>query len=230
VRLEKFQRNPIYEAIVAGGLDAHECELSEPTESVGIDVQVRISHGPSGSYFTIGGNALYGYTGTYVVGDSAISLPYKAITWFDVPKLVLRWAEEVKRDLDTPDLWAELKREREILTGTRYEAAENTPFTPAEQAEIAKQLGEIKEYVKKTYSLSSQQMSGIEARIDEASEAARRIGRKDWLLLFYGVMFSVIVTQLLPPEAVQQILAMALHGLDHLFSFGGTPPQLPPMA
>jgi hypothetical protein len=222
VRLEKYQRNAIFEEIVAGGLDARECDLSER------ETEVRISHGPSGSHFTLSGVGLY--SGEYVVGDSEISWPYKDIIWPSVPKRVRKWAEEVKHDLDTPDLWAELKREREILTGARFEAAENTPFTPAEQAEIARQLLEIKEYVKKTYSLSSQQWSAIEDRLDEAKEAAKRVGRKDWLLLFYGVMFTVIVTALLPPEAVQHILIAALQGLAHLFSAGGTPPQLPPMA
>ncbi len=94
-----------------------------------------------------------------------------ASIWATLPEKVRLWAEEVKHDVDTPDLWAELQREREILTGARYEAVENTLFTPDEQAEIAKQLREIKEYVKKTYSLSSEQMSRVEARLDEAEAA-----------------------------------------------------------
>lgn len=212
----------MFQEIVAGGLDASACDLTEGA------MEVRISHVPSGSYFILGGNAL-GYSGNYVVGDSAITWPYEAIIWVRVPERVRRWAEEVKRDVDTPDLWADLRREQEILTGARYEAAENTPFTPAELAEIAKQLGEIKEFVKKTYSISSQQMSRVEAILDEANEAARRIGRKDWLLLFYGVMFAVIVGGLLPPDAVQHIFTMALHGLEHLFSGGVRFPRLPPM-
>jgi hypothetical protein len=164
-----------------------------------------------------------------VVGDSALLWPYEAFTWTKVPEKVRQWAEEVKRDVDTPDLWADLQREREILAGARYEAVENTLFTLDEQAQIAKQLREIKEYLKKTYSLSGEQMSRVEAKLDEAEEAACRIGRKDWLLLFCGVMFTLIVTGLLPPEAVQHIILIAVHGLDHLLGGGGRPPELPPM-
>jgi hypothetical protein len=221
VRLEKFQKNAIFREIVEGGLDPIECELAEDAE------EVRIRHLPSGSFFILGGDARR-YAGRYVVGDSALSRPYEA-SWAMVPKEILRWAREVKQDVDTPDLWAELQRERQILTGARYQAVENTPFTADEQAEIAEQLRDIKEYLKKTYSLSSEQMSRVEARLDEAEAATRRMGRKDWLLLFCGVMFTVIVTDLLPPEAVQHILAMALHGLDHLLRGGGRPPQLPPI-
>jgi hypothetical protein len=220
VRLEKYQRNAIFQGIVAGGLDPSECNLAERSN------EVRIRHVPSGSYFVISGNALY--SGRHVVGRSAISWPYEKVIWPTVPERVERWAKEVKRDVDTPDLWAQLQREREILTGTRYEAVENTPFSAAEQAEIAKQLQEVKEYVMKTYSLSSYKMARLEARLDEAEEATHRIGRKDWLLLFFGVMFTVIIADLLPPEGVQHILRAVLHGLDHLFG-GVTLPRLPPM-
>ena len=72
-------------------------------------------------------------------------------------------------------------------------------------------------------------VSHVEARFDEAEEAARRIGRKDWLLLFCGVMFTVIVTGLLHPGAVHHIILMAIQSLDHLLSGGGRPPDLPPI-
>jgi hypothetical protein len=218
VRLEKFQSNTIFQGIVESGLAPIECELDEGAE-------VRITHTPSGSVFILGGNALR-YTGSYVVGHSALSRQYEAFTWATVLERVRWWADEVKHDVDTPDLWADLRRERETLTADRYEAVENTLFTPDEQAEIAKQLREIKEYVRNTYSLSSEQMLRVEAGLDEAEAATRRIGRKDWLLLFSGVMFTVIVTDLLSPQAVQHILAMALLGLEHLWGGGR---QLPPM-
>jgi hypothetical protein len=162
-----------------------------------------------------------------VIGDSALSWPYEAFTWSTVEERVQRWAEDVKRDVDTPDLWAELQHEREILTGARYETTENTLFSPDERAEIAKQLRVIREYVKKTYSLSSEKMLLVETRFDELEVATRRMGRKDWLLLFLGTMFTVIVTDLLTPEVVRHILAMSFHGLDHLFGSGKSLPQLP---
>lgn len=60
---------------------------------------------------------------------------------------VKRWLEEVKRDLETPDLWAELKREAELLGAGSDEITKNAPFTPDEQKEIAGRLQEIAERV-----------------------------------------------------------------------------------
>jgi hypothetical protein len=72
-------------------------------------------------------------------------------------------------------------------------------------------------------------MSRVDARLDEAEAASRRIGRKDWLLLFAGVILTLIATGLLPPESVHHVLMMVFLDLGHLFGGGRRPPQLPPM-
>jgi hypothetical protein len=147
-----------------------------------------------------------------------------------VEKRVERWAAEVKRDIETPDLWAQLQREREIL-GRAPDEAENTPFTPDEQAEIVKHLDELKEYMKETYSLSQDQMVALEGEFRELVAATKRHGRRDWRLMFLGVALGFIATGILPPDAVHGFLWTALHGLQHLFggTAGSSPPQLPPV-
>jgi hypothetical protein len=141
--------------------------------------------------------------------------------WDQVLELAQEWAEEVK----APDLWNDLLHGQNRFTNAQYEDLGNTLFTPDEQADISAQLQEIKEYVRATYSLSSEHMSRVEARLDEAEEASRRIGRKDWILLFSGVLFTLIVTDLVPPHVVQHMLAMAVQGLEHLFAGSGQPPS-----
>jgi hypothetical protein len=137
-----------------------------------------------------------------------------------------KWAAGVKADIDTPDLWDNLKHVKDVFANSEDEDYDNTPFTEYEQEHIAKQISAIKEYVKKTYSATSELMSHIEARLDEAEKASHRIGRKDWLMAFNGAVFSLVLTDFLPQQAAQHILVMALQGLGHLFGIGG-PPQLP---
>jgi hypothetical protein len=217
--LERWKRNEIIEAVEAGGLDKRDC-----TFDFG-DSESRITLPPSESSFLLEGVA-GNYTSTMIVGDG-VPQPLRHYTWPTVVERCQRWAAEAKRDADTPDLWAELQREREILTGARYEAGENTPFTPDEQAEIAEQLRQIKEYVKKTNALSEAQVRILDARFDELEDAIRHVGRMAWRLMFLGVVLTLFVADIVPPEAVRQIPVTALHSLDHLFG-GGSPPQLPP--
>jgi len=62
------------------------------------------------------------------------------------------WVSEVKNDLDTPDLWAELWRQADLLRGAYTEAGDNTPFTRQEQEEIERRLRELEAQVMQTSS------------------------------------------------------------------------------
>lgn len=222
MRLEKIFRNPIIETVETGGLAPSEC-----TFDFNDDGGCRITHTPSGSTFVVEGP--FGrHTTTAVVGDGAPQ-QLEAFIWPTVVERVERWARDVKRDVDTPDLWAELQREREILTGTRYEEVGNTPFTSDELAEIAEQLQQIKEYVSTRYALSEAQMLHLEAKLDDIAAAAGRMGRKDWALWVSGALLGAFVQGILPPEVVQHIARMTVDGLGYLLGGGGTPPLLPPM-
>ena len=168
MRPQKWQRNQIYEAVVAGGLDVSACTFDYD------DVKSRITHVPSQSIFLIQ-DGPSPYIMTAIVGDNQ-SWPLESFTWSMVPEKVQRWAGEVTRDVDTPDLWSDLRRKQGILTGAGYEGVENTPFTQHEQEEILEQLREVKELVKKTGSLSEAQTLSIETKLDDIAVAAGRVG------------------------------------------------------
>jgi hypothetical protein len=219
--MDKWQRNVIYRAVVAGGLDPRECTFDYG------DAWARITHVPSASYLLLEGD-ITEYTAKAVVGESE-KWPFGLRTfWVEVEQRVRAWAGEVREDVETPDLWSALQREREVLTGARYDEVENTPFTADEQVVIAERLRETKEYVTRTYSLSDAQILHLEVKLDDIATAASRVGRKDWTLLFCGALLGVFVQGIVPPEAVHDILRMTLDSLAYLFGGGGGPPQLPP--
>jgi maltooligosyltrehalose synthase len=135
------------------------------------------------------------------------------------------WLTGVKRDVEMPDLWAQLRRRRELLAAISDDAVENRPFTDSEQRQIAEQLQELKEYVGRTYSLSDSQMRVLEERLDYLIDAARRAGRRDWLLMVAGVMLSYVLAVELPPEAARAILNTFLKGISRIL--GREFPELP---
>ena len=216
MRLVKWQRNSIFRAVEEGGLDPRECTFAYDDETS------RIIHRPSQSYFLLEGSPL-SYTATRIVGDNP-SFPLGSLSWAAVKERVGRWARDVKEDVDTPDLWAELQREREALTVSPYEDAENTPFTPAEQAEIAEQVRQVKAYVKTMSSLSEGQMASLEWKLDMLRAAAGRMGRQDWRGVVGGAILGAIVTDLIPAEVVQHIFGMLLKALIHVLA-----PQISPL-
>lgn len=211
--MQKWQRNEIFEAIQAVGLDPKEFDLDDD------GAEVRIKHLLSESGFIIGGDPGH-YEGHSVVGD-APAWPYDAYSWQGLMQRVGRWLEEVKRDFETPDLWAELQREAELLDPASDD--ENAPFTPDEQEEVARRLQELREYARQTYSLSRPQMETLDAKLDHLVDAAGRLGRTDWRGVFVGTMVSFVLSAALPPEAARHILLTLLRAIGHLYGL----PELP---
>lgn len=215
--LTKRQQNEFFEAIQNASLAPEEFDLN-----VGTD-ESTIRHLPSGAAFVLGGVA-----GRYVVrrvaGDEPVE-EREGISWYRVTQQLDLWLMRVKRDVEMPDLWAQLRRRRELLAAISDDAVENRPFTDSEQRQIAEQLQELKEYVGRTYSLSESQMRVLEERLDYLIDAARRAGRRDWLLMVAGVMLSYVLAVELPPEAARAILDTFLKGISRIL--GREFPELP---
>jgi hypothetical protein len=68
-------------------------------------------------------------------------------------------------------------------------------------------------------------MRALEGRLEYLAAAAGRLGRKDWLLMAAGVVFSYVLPVGLPPEAAKDILGTLLQSIGHII--GGGPLGLP---
>src|SRR6202162_3116243 len=157
-RLQKWQTNQIFEAIQNVGLDPQGFYLEND------DAEVSIKHKWSASHFTIVPDSSH-YVGRCVVGDG-MDWPIDQYTWQSLVRRIGSWLEDVKRDLEMPDLWAELQRDSELLFGPNSDAAAgNAHSTQAEQNEIASRLQALVEHVRRPYSLSATQMRLLEAKV-----------------------------------------------------------------
>jgi hypothetical protein len=169
----------------------------------------------------------------------------RTFKWKDVKDHLVTWVGMIGAQLNAvavhesaPDLWETLYRARDYTAKPEENPANlppiaeresdgNTPFTSAEQRQVSDQVRQIKQYVEDTYNLSSEQISHIEVVLDRLEKTSRRMGRKDWLNLFYATVAGLITQGFIPPQAEQRIIQLAIYGLGHLFGFGGPPPHLP---
>lgn len=213
--LDKFKRNELFVSIRAAELDPREFELQDD------EAKIRIKHKWSESCFVISGDPSH-YVGSRVVGDAADS-PFDVYSWRGVIERFGYWLKEVQHDLATPDLWAELQRETELLRTYSDGVIENTPFTPDEQNEIASQLRAFADRTKRSQLLSTAQMHVLEAKIDYLIKAAGRIGKFDWLNVLAAVLGGYALAAVLPPEVVHAIIPPLLRAIGHIFGV----PELP---
>jgi hypothetical protein len=211
--LRKWQRNDLFEAIQAVGLDPRDFDLADT------GTQVQIKHKRSESIFIIGGRPGH-YVGRSVVGDGP-DWPYDAYSWQALPTRVSTWLQEVKRDLETPDLWAELRREVHLLGVGSNEVTENTLFTQDEQKQIAERLRGLAKHVNEASSLSEAQKQILNEKIDYLVDGSRRLGRNDWLNTFNGVILGYLLSTALPPDVARGIFSTCLRAIGLLY------PELP---
>jgi hypothetical protein len=226
------QKNAVLAVIRTHGLDPREFEWSTTTTRVNdygpgwVPLSVpHLTHAPSGSTFTFDFSEDRRVpVAIYSPADETPEEVYGVGTWTEMLMRVDMWVSNLKRQYTTPDLWAELERERELFAG-RYEAVENTPFSTAEQLQIARQLDEVKAYLRQTYELTADQQRAIEVRLDYLVDAASRMHRLDWRNAFVGAFVGVLLEAALPERPVRDVLNVALRGLGHLF--GVELPELP---
>ena len=215
--MEKWKKNDLVETMQTVGLDPLQFELEESD-----DGKVRIKHKYSPSWFTFrydGGSI----TGSYVVGDGPEWGSVPSSTWHGglLPRITT-WLKSVKDYIETPDKWAELQKKAQLVSAASDSITENSPFTSFEQNHIADQLQVMVERAQHTYSLSAAQIKALNERLDYVVEASHRLGRKDWFLLFAGVIFTYLPT-LLPPEAIRDMSLGLLKAIGHLQGFSDLP-------
>ena len=220
--LSKDERNELFLAIEESNLDPGECEYEPLSE----DQQARIFHALSGSEFIIKGELSSGgwiFAVDTLTGDDPYYVKNEFKTIAELAASVKAWAENVWVWMETPNLWEISGKQGSGIPGQLSPDSANTPFDPDEQAAISAQLREIKGSVKKTFELTAEQSKQIDEKFEEAEKASRRMGRKDWGLLFGGAVFSLILSETITPGIAGHILMLVEHGIGHLF-MGNPPP------
>ena len=138
----------------------------------------------------------------------------------DVLDAIPEWADEIRQVAETPDYWAEMRRSRELIVAIQHEDSGNAPFTQDEQRQLTTLFHEIAHALAENSELTSEQMERIEERLDEAAEASKRMGRKDWFVYFLGTITALIITATVVGRVGEQIITMVIHSLGHLFTGG----------
>jgi hypothetical protein len=228
VELTRRERNEIFKALEAGGVNPADCEYF-PFETFWIEIR----HVPTDSLLKLvlspewpGARAPQYHVNWNVHEGPHLDRVSK--DWADVLEEINHWAQEVQYVADTPDFWKELKPAPEILAAVQQGEASNEPFTPGEQAEIARRLDEVKQLVRNQFELTSEQFAVVDQRLDDAKEASKHTDRKTWLYMFYGAVMSTFMTDEIPPHVIQSIVTTVLQGIGHIFGIGGPPPVTGP--
>jgi hypothetical protein len=218
----KPERNEIYDAIARSDLDPAECDFdvfqsgATLTHNSGSRLEFRVNR--TGTQFRVHS----------VIADVSDEHDELNLDISSVAPYVTDWANQVKQGIELIDLWTEMKHGQEVLSDIQSADSTNTAFTQDEQKQIAAQLQEIKMQLAKRFELTSEQIEQVTEKLDEAEEASKRMGRKDWLIYFLGTISALTIAATVAPGIGEHIFTMFIHALGHLFTGGSEPPQIPP--
>jgi hypothetical protein len=223
----RAQRNEIFQAVRASGLDPGDWDIAEDGDSLTL------------KYLPSDGRVFF----RILQRNKQTFIKQTNLTWYDLscnpthrevrnpdkPDGEWRWPgvirvlEEWTREgyfAITPDRWEQNALRRQLVRAGDAGAYENTPFSDAERLEVGQRLQAMEHELREQGKLTE----GIKAALDEAVEASNRLGRKDWKNWFVGAVTSAMIAGTVDRDVATHVLVFVLHGLAHLF--GSPPPML----
>jgi len=114
-------------------------------------------------------------------------------TWEEQEGIFRKWAESLKREMDTGDPWVELAKYRLVLDGELPAEAVNEPIPAVEAEQIGRALLRLADNAAQKLSLSEEQATLVRAKLAYLAEAARRERSHDWVYTAMGVWASMAV-------------------------------------
>ena len=108
-----------------------------------------------------------------------------------------RWAQFLKRELDSPDLWGELSKGTSLIVTATSSNLNDNPLTDEERSALVGKLREIETYLFSVQDVSSEFKEFVERRFDYLEGAVGRLGKSDWIHTLIGVVATIAFSGML---------------------------------
>lgn len=142
------------------------------------------------------------------------------VLWSDDTKIIVQeWLNNLKQEIEAPDLWELAHEENNLLDSVgKTSTLENTPFSEDEQLLISSKILEIGNFLINTQGLNVHQQQTVKKQLEYLVDSSKRLGRKDWMNIGIGALFSLAMQLYLPAEPSRQLLHMFSTFFRHLIS------------
>jgi hypothetical protein len=211
VRLKTTEKSGIYLLVQQSGLNLanfawadEESEEWIDTDSLEFKISV-LTHRPTGYYCKFGGTQIEYSPGP----DQRVETVNHRDRWAVKSGVTQVWLEELRREVDAPDLWATIGQEKVLSTAAASTALDNRPLTAAEQSLIAAKLDEIKAYLLQGQQFAAEEAETVEREFIYLRESSERLGKKDWLNNLLGGLVGLAIGLALDPEKARGLLRLA---------------------
>jgi hypothetical protein len=208
------QKNEILRLLTEQGFSLTEFQWEEgPVPGEDGRLPIKVIHHPSG--FFCGFSAERSGSGKpytqieYSPSDEGFIKRESVNSAYAWSMVVGKWVDILRKEIDTPDLWATISSGNSSLMQATTTASENTPFTAQELVQVVLFLGKIRAHIQTNSGLSPDKLNIVVEKLSYLEQAANRLGRKDWQILFLGVLTTMAMQGGMTKNVFHELFSVA---------------------
>jgi len=209
-KLLKTQKNEVFQFLQQVGLEPANFSWTEEPSILNPRAKVfRLNYGSGLFYFQFdfAGNIQQGLSHycEYSPAEDVVVVRQHPGDWRSQICHVNSWLECLKREVNEPDLWAEMEKYTASMSLALPEQLLNEPIPAYKAEEIASQLKVLASKIDDQLKLDAEQSQFVHGKLDYLAEAAKRQRSTDWVHTSIGVCVTIAVSLALAPDKAQQL-------------------------
>lgn len=191
---ERQFKNSLFTTIGSAGFDPEDFAIEKEDIDHGFIQEIRISYKRNPDYFfefkpsdkNPGRRAA-----VFSPGEESWKECFETFTDLDIIRIFQLWLLAIKADEAVPNLWAEFVESRPATALQNAAEMTNDPFSAEEIGQIGQRLQALETTITKEFELQQQHRGFVQKELTYLSEASKRLGKKDWVLLCMGTMINL---------------------------------------
>ncbi len=218
----KSQKSEIHNCISNTGLEPSMFEWKEArSRCSGIGRISQLSYIKTDYFFKFDFHANGGHWCAFSPGiNSRFSEKYSQ-KWDNQLMSVRRWLLCLKSKIETVDPWDDIDKYMPGVEINLEDEKENSPFSYEQVEHITNTLHKLKDEIKKSYDLDTEQDKLVQEKLDYLIDRSKKVGRKDWKILFVGIIVALTVDLVLDPEEVKGLWGLVKSCFKGILLLGG---------
>ena len=200
--LLKSQKNEVFEILQKAGLEPANFswkwgEMADLGEFIDVprleylDGQYYFEFKPDFSTFTPG-------------RGEAISTE-RAGSWGMQRHHIREWVICLKREIEAPDLWAEMEKYKLSFSVTLPQRQVNEPISASEAEKISDKLSLLTNTIEQQFDLDAEHKKFVRSKLNYLAEAAKRQSGLDWVHTLIGVSVTIVLSLNLTPDKASEL-------------------------
>lgn len=116
-----------------------------------------------------------------------------------------QWAGNLKRQIEAPDLWAEMGKYKVACSLVLPEQLLNEPIPTYEAEKISEKLNFLADKIEEQFELTNEQNQFVRSKLDYLADATKRQRSVDWAHTLIGVSVTIAVGLSLAPNKAKEL-------------------------